>query len=626
MTDEQNQAQAEPSAPALPEVPVWQCLNLLALFTLAMFAKVLFLSPHEVLSNMNWDLNYDFIPRRSFGFDELRAGNLALWNPHCAAGTPFFGNFEPALLYPLNFLYLLLPLVAAINWTIALHLFLGGVFTFYWARSRGLHSLACLLSALIFMCCGPHFLQIQVGHLSNLATLIWAPLLFLIIDKLVDRPSVALCLPGMLVVAMMILAGHPQYVFYLGVAAGIYSMLNLLRARDRGRILLGLAAIAVGGACLAAVQLFTGLQEGRESVRSLGTSYGFASSFSFPPENLLTLVAPWCFGDMQQTPYWGRWYLTEVSLFVSVMGLLLAVQGMARGRPATRRFSVTMLLVVVLLAMGCYTPLFSLLFHYVPGFNMFRGMDKFLWLAALFLSLLAGIGMDQMLRRRSAPWWLVIGAAGLGIVLCLLASLPTQRDWWAGVIQSVPKNNATLRRAEDYWDPLFISVTSTQASLSLIRGGLTLFAAAFLLRLAHFRRNLACVAMLLLAFVELTLFAASSLASFTPKPFYSPGVRGFLAQHPGDYRIQHYNPNAAMTAGALDIGGDDPTGLLRYRRFLNFSEGLDPDKAPVGSAPKFFDGKALRMVRFRYGFPDDERNWVQFEDGLPHLLLVEHSG
>ncbi|MGD1086301.1 MAG: hypothetical protein ABSA47_16315, partial [Verrucomicrobiota bacterium] len=617
-------SQAETSTHALQEIPVWQCLTLLALFTLAMFAKVLFISPHEVLSNINWDLNYYFIPRRSFGFNELRSGNLALWNPHCAAGTPFFGNFEPALLYPLNFLYLLLPLVPAINWTIALHLFLGGVFTFHWVRSRGLHSLACLLSALIFVCCGPHFLQIQVGHLSNLATLIWAPLLFLVIDKLVDRPSLALCLLGMFVVAMMILAGHPQYVFYLGVAAGIYSILNLIRARNRGTILLGLAAIALGGACLAAVQLFTGLQEGRESVRSLGTSYDFASTFSFPPENFLTLVAPWCFGDMLRTPYWGRWYLTEVSLFVSVMGLLLAVLGMARGRPATRRFSITMLLIVLLLAMGCYTPLFPLLYHYVPGFNMFRGMDKFLWLAALFLALLAGIGMDLMLRRQSAPWWLVIGAAGLGIVLCLLATLPTQRDWWAGVIQSVPNSNSTLRSSSDYWDPLFISVTSTQASLSLIRGGLTLFAAAFLLRLAHFRRNLACAAILLLAFFELTSFAASSLASFTPRPFYSPGVRGFLAQHPGDFRIQHSNPNAAMTAGALDIGGDDPTGLLRYRRFLNFSEGLDPDKAPVGAAPKFFDGKALRMVRFRYGFPEGERNWVQFDDGLPHLLLVDH--
>ena len=136
---------------------------------------------------------------------------------------------------------------AAINWTIALHVFLGGAFTFYWARHRGLHSLACLLSGMMFMFCGPHFLQIQAGHLPNLCTLIWAPLLFLAIDQLTDRPSPAPCLLGMFAVAMSILAGHPQYVFYMGVAAGIYAALNLARARQRGKVMLGLAGIVAGG-------------------------------------------------------------------------------------------------------------------------------------------------------------------------------------------------------------------------------------------------------------------------------------------------------------------------------------------------------------------------------------------
>jgi hypothetical protein len=282
-----------------------------------------------------------------------------------------------------------------------------------------------------------------------------------------------------------------------------------------------------------------------------------------------------------------------------------------------------MLICVLLLAMGCYTPLFHLLYNYVPGFNLFRGMDKFIWLAALFLSLLAGIGMDLTLRRQRAPWWLVVGAAGLGVVLFFLSSLPPQLDWWAWVLRCVRDTHSYLMPSNVFTDPLFISVTSTQASLSLLRGGLTLIAGAFLLRLARSRLKLACAAMLALALFELTTFAAPSLMSFTPRSFYSPGVLGFLAQHPGDYRIQHSNPNAAMMTDALDIAGDDPTGLLRYNRFLFFSEGLDPDTATVGDAPKHYDGKALQMVRLHYGFPDGDRGWVEFQHGLPHLLLVD---
>ena len=110
-----------------------------------MFADVLF-DPQHVLGWKNTDLMLQFLPWRAFGFSQLRAGHLPLWNPHVFCGTPFFGGFQSALLYPLNVLFLLLPLGAAINWSIALHVFLAGAFTYLWARNRGLRPLAGLLA------------------------------------------------------------------------------------------------------------------------------------------------------------------------------------------------------------------------------------------------------------------------------------------------------------------------------------------------------------------------------------------------------------------------------------------------------------------------------------------------
>jgi hypothetical protein len=232
--------------------------------------------------------------------------------------------------------------------------------------------------------------------------------------------------------------------------------------------------------------------------------------------------------------------------------------------------------------------------------------------------------MDQMLQRQKVPWWLIIGAAGLGIVLCLLAALPTQLDWWAGLLQSIAKSRTTLGPIPRFSDPRFILDTSTNASLGLIRGGVTLFAAASLLELAKSRRNLACAAMLLLALFELISFAGSSLLSFKPGPPYSHGVLDLLARHPGDYRILHRNPNAAMTTGALDIAGDDPTGLLRYNRFLDFAQGLDPDTTSVGASARSYNTNALRMVRLRYRFSNDDQSGWEYEDPLPQLSLVDH--
>ena len=156
-------------------------LGLLAL-TLAMFFDVLFLPGDAVLSGVSSDLATQFVHWRGFGFGEIARGNLPLWNPHIYCGAPFLAGFQSALLYPLNVLYLVLPLAKAINWGIALHAFLGGLFFYLWALKRGLHPLACFLAGAEFIFCAPFFLHIYAGHLPNLCTMIWAPLLFLAID------------------------------------------------------------------------------------------------------------------------------------------------------------------------------------------------------------------------------------------------------------------------------------------------------------------------------------------------------------------------------------------------------------------------------------------------------------
>jgi hypothetical protein len=57
-----------------------------ALLTLLMFGDLLFSSGTTVLGNQVADLFYQFVGWRSFGFQELAKGNLALWNPHIYGG------------------------------------------------------------------------------------------------------------------------------------------------------------------------------------------------------------------------------------------------------------------------------------------------------------------------------------------------------------------------------------------------------------------------------------------------------------------------------------------------------------------------------------------------------------
>jgi xanthosine utilization system XapX-like protein len=308
--------------------------------TLLMFVDALFSPRAVLLGQLGTDLSAQFVYWYEFGFGQLAQGNLALWNPHIFSGMPFFvrstgpgepGSLESPHLLGNAFLWRL-PVCLALS----TQLVVSGA-----AHCQGRqceHRTACAfsrpfpvsldlspgtapgsLSSILYMFSGPLFLHIYAGHLPHLAAMAWAPLLFCAIDGLIRERSTLWYLVGVLALTMQILAGHPQYVFYTAIAAGLYSLLRLIKSPRPAHLLLGLGGMYLGAAALTAVQLLAGLQAAGESVRSSGTPYAFAAMFSFPPENFLTLLVPSLFGSIGS--YWGRWYLWEMSLFISVTGL-----------------------------------------------------------------------------------------------------------------------------------------------------------------------------------------------------------------------------------------------------------------------------------------------------------------
>ena len=156
-----------------------------ALLTALMFGDVL-VSPRQVLSSRDNDLYLQFVPWREFAFGQLGKGNLPLWNPHLFCGAPFLGAPQSALLYPPNWLHLVLPVGPAVNWLIAMHIFWAGLTMYLWTRHRRLHWLACLAAGGVFMFSAVQFLHIVAGHLANLYLMPWVPLLFLAIDGVFD--------------------------------------------------------------------------------------------------------------------------------------------------------------------------------------------------------------------------------------------------------------------------------------------------------------------------------------------------------------------------------------------------------------------------------------------------------
>lgn len=428
------------------------------LLTIFLFGLDLLWRPRAVVSAAEMDIDRQFYAWRAFGFGEWRAsGRPPLWNPYAFGGVPALGNFQYALLYPPNWLHLVLPTTWAINLVAALHVWLTGMLTAAWCRARGGSIVACIVGGTIFALSGPYLLHLYAGHLTYVCVVAWTPLVFLAVDRIIECSGDTSLLSspadgsgrrggwfrfdargtmllGAVAVAMQILGGYPQPAFYTLLAAVCYAGIRLIGPRVEAEASTKLKRRAIGwivtmyllGAALAAAQLFPALDAARESVRAGGSDFPFASSYSLPPENLLTLIVPYPFGDDFSAPYTGRWLLWEMSLYVGGVAVALAACGIIGSRRGHERAAAAVLVLALLLALGAHTPLFRVVYEIVPGVDHFRAPARFAFLAALMIAALAAAGFDAVRDKRFPRRALAVAAAVAAIALFTGSLLTSQ--------------------------------------------------------------------------------------------------------------------------------------------------------------------------------------------------------
>jgi len=596
----------------------------LLVLTLAMFGDVLFFNDGRILSKQGLDLFSGEMFGRDFEFREIQKGNFPLWNPHVFSGIPFFDGVISTALYLPNFIHLIVPLPQAINIGIALHVFLIGFFMYLWTAHRRLHPLACIVSSFLIMFSGTYFMHIYAGHLSNLCAMTWVPLILLAIDGLFDRPSAGWCLIGIFAVTMQITASQPQYLYYTAVTIGIYSSLCLIKTDHRGLFIAGLLTILFGSLLISAIQILPGIQSSKEGIRSLGISYSFATMFSFPPENLLTILSPLFFGDMTLQPYWGRCYLWEMSLFIGVTGIFLVLYGAIYCEKNSRRFSVTMAFILLILALGIHTPLFNLLYNYLPGFNKFRGTSKFIFQASLFLTILAGTGMDNLIRNDRVSGKFILIPLIVGIAIITTASLiPTYQDLWLKLMQAIGATGESYLLPQSYLDAVFIENAGRFASSVLLISGVICVVFSIVVFLRNYTRR-AIYLIAIMAFAEVFIFASMNRPVFDIQSVMIDDFKRFYTEHPGDYRVlSRFIPNMAMSAGARDIWGYGPVALKRYAQFMAYTQGKNPDVVTTYLHVNHYH-RLFSMIRLKYVILFDQNGFhiQEMKDVMPRLNLI----
>ncbi|MFQ5915424.1 MAG: YfhO family protein [Nitrospinota bacterium] len=177
------------------------------------------------LDNARYYLPHQLFLVRAF-FDR---GEFPLWNPFILAGTPFFASANKHTLAVTNLFYAFLDFPTAVNWAVAVQVFLSGLFMFIYLRAllgsdEGLPALA---GAILFMFSGD---LIERTFILSVEELMWVPLALWALHR-ASLPPFRLwpfaCLG--LLLSLIYLGGHEFNTPILYGLVGVVWMATLLR-------------------------------------------------------------------------------------------------------------------------------------------------------------------------------------------------------------------------------------------------------------------------------------------------------------------------------------------------------------------------------------------------------------
>ena len=395
----------------------------------ALYFHPLLLHPTQTLFAPYSDLLAEHLPARVFLVREWRAtGELPLWNPYHFCGSPFVHDIQVGTFYPPYAVTLLFHESAAgavMSWVVALHVLAAGGFTFVYARRNGLGDAGSLVAAVGWMFAGKWMTHLLLaGHTITIG-LAWLPLVLLGLERGTRTGGVGPVLGTGAALALMILGTHPQWTFYAGVFAALWT-LPADRAALRRWFLTGAGAVVVALA-LAAVQLLPTLEAAGQSSRAGGVTA--TGSIGLARDTFLGLLTPWFTSDEPDA-----WELSAAMGPVWVAAALAAPAARCR---------------LVLLGLVFFAAGGAVLVEWLPGFNLFRVPGRMLLVAGFPLAVLAGSTTDALVRsnwanpcRRAARGWLVPFAVVLVPLGCLVwpPGIPVQRGWfgWAALAVTPP--------------------------------------------------------------------------------------------------------------------------------------------------------------------------------------------
>ena len=441
-----------------------------------------------------------FFPQKQVLAESFARGEIPLWHNRTSLGYPLLAESQAGVFYPTNqVLYRVLDIHSAYHASILLHY--GAAFVFAWrfCRSQQLSACSSPLAAMVFVY---GWFPVRVSLEWSIIGGVWFPFCLWMTERFLQKPNRRRLVCLALSLGIHLLAGHYTLAFITQLTCLAFAFLTSPRQRlandslglraespqtdfastlvlSRWRAAAGVVAAIAMAVALAAVQLLPTYELRQLSQRD-GTHAVFnPADGHMPPMYLTQLVASWWYWHTPEMaasreslkhPFLlsaGDTNPVEAHLYVGLIPLLLMMSLLSvpvrRFVRATNWKTWGVLSVAgILYAFGWFVPIF----RHLPGFGFFIGPGRYTIITTLGFAIIAGLGLDALLRRRGSATKIILTTL---IGLITLPDLLKSAEYPvcdAQVVEYPP-----LKGLDESWLAKMLQEEDTRSPVRLLSGG-----------------------------------------------------------------------------------------------------------------------------------------------------------
>jgi len=355
------------------------------------------------------DLSIQDYPLTMYVIDTIKNGQFPLWNPYLFSGFPQMASLQPPIFYPTTYLFFILPFHLGLAFSLIIHLFLAWLGVYLLCRYWNFAKETSLIAGVIFAFSGFMF-EIHSMYYILLA-ITWFTYIFLYTEKFLNNSNLKNFLLLVLFCSLQLATGRLDYFYFTQMFLWswiLYRLIDVKFQRDFLIKKIPLLILAFGTSILLlAIQIIPALELVQTTRRYTGMDVDIATTWSLHPIQLLQLAFDNLFGTVIDSrgisvllTNKDKFGFFIYNLYIGIPAIFLALYALYKKDKKAIFFSI-IALIFIIFSLGNFTPIYKVLYNYLPGFSLLRYPIKLIFIPIFCIAIMAITGLELFIKEEN---------------------------------------------------------------------------------------------------------------------------------------------------------------------------------------------------------------------------------